>query len=63
MELVSKSPIKRVTIEAVILRADGSHQDLGVIADSAWKWYKPSTWKMKKAAKQRIDAANAGVGG
>lgn len=34
MNLSSKSPVKRVTVEAVVIRADGSREDLGTIADS-----------------------------
>lgn len=34
MDLSTKSKVKRVTIEAVVIRADGSKEDLGVVADS-----------------------------
>ena len=32
--IFSKGKVKRVTIEATVIRADGSTEDLGVIADS-----------------------------
>ena len=31
-------PVKRVQIEAVITRADGTVEDLGVVSDSARLW-------------------------
>jgi hypothetical protein len=31
-------PVKRVQLEAVIVRADGTTEDLGVVADSAKRW-------------------------
>jgi hypothetical protein len=32
MEFSSKGPVKSATLEAVIIRADGTREDLGVIA-------------------------------
>lgn len=62
MELAAKSPVKQVQIEAVIIRADGSTEDLGVVSDSKWKWYKFWTYRAKNAAKDRINEANAKAG-
>ena len=35
--LNSKNAAKRITLEAVVIRADGTREDLGVIADTETK--------------------------
>jgi hypothetical protein len=35
--LHSKNAPKRITLEAVVIRADGSREDLGIIADTKTK--------------------------
>jgi len=62
MDILGKSKVKLVEIEAVIIRADGSIEDLGVVSSSDWKWYKPKTWKPKKESEKRIAQANEKVG-
>ena len=32
MQLATRGPVKSATLEAVVIRADGSREDLGVIA-------------------------------
>lgn len=34
VEVVTPSPVSRATLEAKVIRADGTVEDLGVIADS-----------------------------
>jgi len=55
MEQAGKGPVKRVQIAATIIRADGTVEELGVIADS--KWY----WRLfgKRFSDRRIKRANA----
>ena len=48
-------PVKRVQIEAVVIRADGTRENLGVVSDSKWRWYDPRKW----LAAKRIHKANA----
>jgi hypothetical protein len=48
------SPVKRVQIEATIIRADGTVEKLGTISDSSWRWrFTPlrliSRWRIHKA--------------
>lgn len=50
----AKGPVKRVQIEATIIRADGTRENLGTIADSAKHWtYGPgrllARWRIHKA--------------
>lgn len=55
--LFGKSRIKEVEISAVIIRADGSVEDLGVISSS--KWSRLKFWKKdQREANDRIHAAN-----
>jgi hypothetical protein len=35
-DLSAKGAVKQVQIEAVVIRADGTREDLGVISDSKW---------------------------
>jgi hypothetical protein len=34
----ARGPVKRVQLEAVVIRADGTREELGVIADSSKRW-------------------------
>lgn len=34
----ANGPVKRVQIEATIIRADGTIEKLGTISDSSWRW-------------------------
>ena len=45
---------KRVEIEAVIIRADGTREDLGKIADSKWRRFDPR----RSRANRRIQEVN-----
>jgi hypothetical protein len=57
-ELAAKSGLKQVIIEATIIRADGTRQELGVISDSKWsKFLSPSRF----FANKRIAKANEGA--
>jgi len=55
MEQTGKGPVKRVQIAATIIRADGTTEELGVIADSKWYWRLVG----KRLATRRINRANA----
>ena len=57
MQVSAKGPIKRVQIEATVIRADGTVEELGRIADSS------SYWKLigRRFARRRIRKANAKV--
>lgn len=53
-----KGPVKRVLIEAVVIRADGTREDLGVVCDTAKRWrFGPGRaaawWRIKKANSRR----------
>ncbi len=37
-EATGKGPVKRIQIEATVIRADGRREELGVVADSARRW-------------------------
>jgi len=51
--------VKRTQIEATIIRADGTREELGVIADSSRRWrFGPGRW----FARRRIRRANARAG-
>jgi hypothetical protein len=50
----ANGPVKRVQIEATIIRADGTVEKLGTITDSSWRWrFTPlrllSRWRIHKA--------------
>ena len=52
--LGAKSAVKRVQIEATVIRADGTVEKLGTVSDSRWKWrFSPlkliSSWRIKQA--------------
>lgn len=42
----------RGQLEAVVIRADGTREDLGTIADSNWHWYSPRYWLAKLRTKR-----------
>ncbi len=56
-EQTATGKVKRVQLEAVVIRADGSRHDLGTISDSAWYWRGPLVW----LANRRIRRANRSV--
>ena len=37
-EVSARGPLKRIQIEATVIRADGTVEPLGVISDSSWRW-------------------------
>ena len=41
LEVVGAAPVHRATLEAKVIRADGTVEDLGVIADSGNLWESP----------------------
>jgi hypothetical protein len=46
-------PIKRVVIEAVVIRADGTRENLGVVADTAKRWrFGPGRFRSWRRIKQ-----------
>jgi hypothetical protein len=51
--LDAESKVRRVQIEAVVIRADGSREDLGRIADSS-RWWVIGRWM----ARRRTNRAN-----
>lgn len=53
--LAGKGPIKRVQIEATVIRADGSVEELGRVADSSRLW----NFIGRRFANHRIRRANA----
>lgn len=53
-EATAHGPIKRVQIDAVVIRADGTRVPLGVISDSKWRFYDPR----KYLAARRIRKLN-----
>ena len=53
-DLHAAGPVKRVQIEATVIRADGRVERLGVISDSKWRWWDPRRW----SADRRIHQAN-----
>lgn len=38
MQTTTVGKVKRVQIEATVIRADGRREELGLISDSAWYW-------------------------
>jgi hypothetical protein len=52
----ARGPVKRVQIEMTVIRADGTVEELGRVADSSrwWRW----GWGRRLAAR-RVRAANA----
>jgi hypothetical protein len=47
-------PVKRVQIEATVIRANGTVEHLGVVADSKWRWWHPR----KRLSVRKIKRAN-----
>jgi hypothetical protein len=58
MDQVAQGAIKRVIIEAVVIRADGTVEPLGTVSDSSWKWYSPLGQYRKLKASRRTEALN-----
>ena len=58
-DLAAPGPIKRVQIEAVVTRADGTVENLGVVSDSDWKRLDPrrllAARRIRKANRRRTD--------
>ncbi len=46
--------VKQVTIDAVVIRADGTREDLGTISNSKWSRFDPR----RLAAKRRTERLN-----
>jgi hypothetical protein len=60
MEVLARNKVKRVQIEATILRADGRIDKLGTISDSSWYWrWGPGRW----LSRRRIARANRSLDG
>lgn len=56
-EVSGAGPVKRVQIEAVVIRADGTRENLGVVSDSSPLWkYGPgrllARWRTQQANKK-----------
>lgn len=45
-------PVKRVQIEATVIRVNGTVEHLGVVADSKWKRHDPRSWLSSRRIKQ-----------
>lgn len=56
-DLSAKGPVKRLQIEAVVIRADGTREDLGVVSDSSLRWrFGPGrflAWRRTRRANRR----------
>jgi len=52
-------PVRRLVIEATVIRADGTVEQLGVISDSGWRRLDPRRW----LAAKRIQKANRRLDG
>jgi hypothetical protein len=50
-------PVKRIQLEATVIRADGRIEALGVISDSKWGRWDPRRW----LANRRIRRANGRI--
>ena len=46
MEARAKSGILTATVEAVVIRADGTREDLGVVAYYHKNWWKRMAWRL-----------------
>lgn len=57
-EAQAHGPIKRIQIEATVIRADGTVEPLGLIADSKWRWWNPLGVVRSRRATQRIQTLN-----
>lgn len=55
MNMDTEARVKRMTLEAVVIRADGSREDLGTIAYWDRRWYRRLWARM--TGKGRIAAA------
>lgn len=54
-DMEARGSVKHAQIEAVVIRADGRRENLGVIADSRWWWqYSPQ----RLLARRRTRKAN-----
>lgn len=57
-EVTGKGTVKRVQIEAVVIRADGTREDLGVVSDSSHLWrFGPGrllAWRRTNQANRRL---------
>lgn len=59
MDSTAKSPVKRVQIQATVIRADGRIEELGTVSDSSRLWrFGLGRW----LANHRIRKANARIG-
>ncbi len=50
--------LKRVQIEAVVIRADGTRENLGVVSDSAWRRFDLRRWlaaRRTRRANRRLE--------
>ena len=58
-EVSGKGPVKRIVVEAVVIRKDGTVEDLGAIADSQKRWRfgpgRARAWWRTKRANRRIN--------
>lgn len=55
MNMAAKSRAKAGAIQAVVIRADGSREDLGTVSHSSWWW---NHGPARLLAKWRTDRAN-----
>lgn len=49
-EVVAEVPVIRAQIEAVIIRADGTREELGVISYYHKSWWRRMLWRLFKIA-------------
>lgn len=64
-ELVARGKAKRITVEATIIRADGTREELGEVAHWDRSRVRQAVWEMKNAAREgwRAGMARAGSKG
>ena len=47
-EQVAKQKMREASIAAVVIRADGTREDLGVVSYWHKSWFKRLLWKLRK---------------
>ena len=45
-EQIATSHLKEASIEAVVIRADGTREDLGVISYTHKRWWRRAWWRI-----------------
>ncbi|HEY9273636.1 hypothetical protein [Achromobacter sp.] len=53
MSYFAASPVRETTVEARVIRADGTVEELGTIAYWHRSWFKRAAWRIKQLARGR----------